>query len=126
MHYTINGVEPTENDPIIASAGTLVVGNYILKVKAWKTDASASATTTAAYTITGDVTAPAIAAGGQHALAIRNDGTAWAWGKNTGGQVGDGTTTSPRLLPKSVWSLTRRWPQPVEMPIRKRRAAARS
>ena len=24
MHYTINGVEPTESDPIIASAGTLV------------------------------------------------------------------------------------------------------
>jgi alpha-tubulin suppressor-like RCC1 family protein len=106
MHYTINGVEPTESDPTIASAGTLVVGNYTLKVKAWKTGANASATTTAAYVISGSVTPPAIVAGDEHALAIRDDSTVWAWGKNTGGQVGDGTTTSPRLLPKSVWSLT--------------------
>ena len=106
MHYTINGVEPTESDPIIASAGTLVVGNYTLKVKAWKTGTNASATTTAAYAITGDVTAPMIAAGGQHSLAVRNDGTAWAWGANTVGQIGDGTTTSPRLIPKIVTGLT--------------------
>ncbi|MBI5197941.1 MAG: multicopper oxidase domain-containing protein, partial [Nitrospirae bacterium] len=37
----------------------------------------------------------AIASGGApegaHSLALRDDGTVWAWGGNTGGQLGDGT-----------------------------------
>jgi alpha-tubulin suppressor-like RCC1 family protein len=106
MHYTLNGVEPTESDPVAASGASMVVGNYTLKVKAWKTGANASATTTAAYTISGSVTPPAIVAGDTHALAVRDDATVWAWGKNTGGQIGDGTTTSPRVLPKIVAGLT--------------------
>ncbi len=35
-----------------------------------------------------------VAAGHAHSLALRNDGTVWAWGDNTYGQLGDGTTTS--------------------------------
>ncbi|MBI2187137.1 MAG: hypothetical protein HYU37_08415, partial [Acidobacteria bacterium] len=35
----------------------------------------------------------AVAARGHHALALRADGTVWAWGANTYGQLGDGTTT---------------------------------
>lgn len=34
----------------------------------------------------------AIAAGEKHSLAIKGDGTVWAWGSNAGGQLGDGTT----------------------------------
>ena len=46
-----------------------------------------------------------ISAGGFHALAISQDGTAWAWGYNGWGQLGDGTTTNqPR--PKQVPSPT--------------------
>jgi len=33
-----------------------------------------------------------IAAGENHALAVKKDGTVWAWGLNVGGQLGDGTT----------------------------------
>jgi alpha-tubulin suppressor-like RCC1 family protein len=42
-----------------------------------------------------------ISAGGQHTLARRSNGSAWAWGCNTVGQLGDNTTTS-RLSPVSV------------------------
>ena len=41
-----------------------------------------------------DVTA--IAAGEKHTVALRRDGTVWAWGANSEGQFGDGTTTHSR------------------------------
>jgi alpha-tubulin suppressor-like RCC1 family protein len=47
----------------------------------------------------------AIAAGGSHSVAIRTDGTAWAWGNNVSGQVGDGTTTQ-RNVPTAVTALS--------------------
>ena len=34
-----------------------------------------------------------IAAGTDHALALQDDGTIWAWGKNDRGQLGDNTKT---------------------------------
>ena len=43
----------------------------------------------------------AVSAGFVHSLAVRADGTVWAWGSNTYGQLGDGTTTT-RLRPVQV------------------------
>jgi len=43
----------------------------------------------------------AIAAGSRHSLALKADGTAWAWGANNSGQLGDGTTTN-RFTPVQV------------------------
>ena len=37
---------------------------------------------------------PQIAAGEFHTVAIKTDGTLWAWGYNAYGQLGDGTTTN--------------------------------
>ena len=46
-----------------------------------------------------------IACGPQYSLAVRGDGTVWAWGWNDGGQLGDGTTTD-RLSPVRVSGVT--------------------
>jgi len=35
-----------------------------------------------------------VAAGGEHALALKTDGTVWAWGENGSGQLGIGTTNN--------------------------------
>jgi alpha-tubulin suppressor-like RCC1 family protein len=46
----------------------------------------------------------AVAAGTNHSLALRNDGTVWAWGANIDGQLGTGNTTSS-LVPVQVVGL---------------------
>ena len=46
----------------------------------------------------------AIASGKNHLLALRNDGTIYAWGYNASGQLGDGTTTN-RSIPIQVKGL---------------------
>jgi alpha-tubulin suppressor-like RCC1 family protein len=46
-----------------------------------------------------------VAAGRQHTVAVRTDGTLWAWGSNFDGQLGDGTTTN-RHFPIQVGTNT--------------------
>lgn len=43
----------------------------------------------------------AVAAGMGHFVALKADGTVWAWGSNYRGQLGDGTTQD-RLAPVRV------------------------
>ena len=47
----------------------------------------------------------AIALGGDHGITLKSGGTVFAWGFNSGGQVGDGSTTA-RLAPKAVSGLS--------------------
>jgi len=48
-----------------------------------------------------------VAAGDHHALALRADGTLWAWGDNQYGQAGTGTSTTQLLLtPTQVGTAT--------------------
>ena len=55
----------------------------------------------------------AIAAGATHTLALKNDGTVWAWGLNGVGQLGDGST-SERFTPGAVPALLNRTGFPRE------------
>jgi len=58
-------------------------------------------------TVTGltNMTMTAIVSGDAHSLALKNDGTLWAWGSNNHGQLGDGTKTD-RWTPVQVTGLT--------------------
>ena len=47
----------------------------------------------------------AVASGEMHSLAVKSDGSVWAWGNNSVGQLGDGTTTS-HSSPKQVPGLS--------------------
>jgi alpha-tubulin suppressor-like RCC1 family protein len=47
----------------------------------------------------------AIAGGGDHSLALKNDGTVWAWGGNYYGELGNGTNTDSNV-PVQVSGLT--------------------
>ncbi|WP_295392505.1 CARDB domain-containing protein [uncultured Thiodictyon sp.] len=55
----------------------------------------------AAVAAAGNANMQRIAAGYDHSLALKPDGTLWAWGHNGYGQLGDGTTTD-RLAPVNV------------------------
>jgi alpha-tubulin suppressor-like RCC1 family protein len=47
----------------------------------------------------------AISGGGHHSLALKSDGSVWAWGLNDHGRLGDGTTID-RLTPVQVVGLS--------------------
>jgi len=51
-------------------------------------------------------TEPMIETSGGHAVALRSDGTVWAWGSNSQGQLGDGTRIE-RRTPVQVQYLSR-------------------
>ncbi|CAF4980252.1 unnamed protein product, partial [Rotaria sp. Silwood1] len=59
------------------------------------------------YQLTSAVSWAVVSAGLYHTVAIKADGTLWAWGKNTYGQVGDGTTlnkqTPTQIGSESNW-----------------------
>lgn len=55
---------------------------------------SSSVTTPVTFSLPSGAKAVSVAAGTQHSLALDETGAVWAWGTNTDGQLGDGTTTS--------------------------------
>ena len=101
LRYTTDGSEPDENDASVTSGSAITLDRaQILKVKAWAPGLDPSAVVRADYVITGSVSA-----GGGHVLVLRGDGTVWAYGDNSSGQLGNGTTTSSSV-PVQVPGLT--------------------
>ena len=49
-----------------------------------------------------------VSVGGNHTVALKVDGTLWAWGDNGGGQLGEGTTTD-RLVPTQESTTATDW-----------------
>jgi alpha-tubulin suppressor-like RCC1 family protein len=46
-----------------------------------------------------------ISAGFDHSMAVRNDGSVWAWGNNTSGQLGIGVSGGERDMPVQITAL---------------------
>lgn len=57
------------------------------------------------FAASSEAEAAKIAAGANHTVAIKSDGTLWAWGNNASGQLGDGTTVN-RASPVQVGTAT--------------------
>jgi hypothetical protein len=55
--------------------------------------------------VTGLTSVRGVAGGFEHSLAVKSDGTVWAWGANQDGELGNGTSGNTRSTPVPVSSL---------------------
>ncbi|GMU65360.1 MAG: hypothetical protein AMXMBFR36_16340 [Acidobacteriota bacterium] len=95
IRYTTDGSEPTETSALYSSP-IPVAASETIRARGYKAGMDPSAERRADYWLTG-----ALAAGWEFSVALRTDGTVWAWGRNNYGQLGDGTTTN-QLVPQQV------------------------
>lgn len=86
--YTVTGLE----------AGT----SYTFTVKA-RDYAGNTSISSNAVTVTTDVSLPMAVSGGMnHTLALKSDGSVWAWGSNTYGQLGTGNYSSSNVAKQAA------------------------
>ncbi|HEY8718574.1 S8 family serine peptidase [Pengzhenrongella sp.] len=103
----------TDADWAAVSAGEQVTAAIKIdgSLWAWGADGSgqlgngttSEAARTSPLRVGSDVDWASVSVGGGHVLAVRTDGTLWAWGADDAGQLGDGTTSEvPRSTPAQV------------------------
>lgn len=96
IHYTTNGLMPTMNDPSITSGGVLALSQTkILRSRAFTNGYCASDIKGGLYQV-----GPHAVTGGNSGFQepevsffVQTNGTVWAWGSNTSGQLGVDTST---------------------------------
>jgi alpha-tubulin suppressor-like RCC1 family protein len=99
IYYTTDGKEPGETDFLIPPGGPVqieVPRSMRLRARAYKTGLAPSVVRTVDYRLEG-----ATEAGTDHSMALKADGTIWAWGSSSFGKLGNGTT-SDQFLPVQV------------------------
>ena len=106
LYYTLDGSDPTESDPQVASGGSIVLGNYTLKVRSFKAGCDPSDVATATYSVSGQLSSGMVSAGEGFSLAVLPDGTVWSWGSSANGKLGTGVTTGSQAVPAPVEALT--------------------
>ena len=98
LYYTTNGVTPTTTNSSLTSGQSLTIPRRTtLKVQGYLGGSLPSTIMTAIYTAPGILTAS-----GQSTLALKNDGTLWAWGNNASGQLGLGIGNTNVSQPSKV------------------------
>jgi alpha-tubulin suppressor-like RCC1 family protein len=106
LRVTFSGIDPTATDGSVSTGTALLLGSFTLKVRATKQDCVDSDVTVATYALTEPLGPGALAAGADHIVLATPQGLLYAWGRNDFGQVGDGSTTTPRTAPKAIPSVT--------------------
>lgn len=105
MRFTLTGADPTASDVTIVSGTTLLVGDFTLKVRGFKTGTLDSVVVAATYTLTAPFSTGALSSGSAHTLLATPGGLLYAWGENANGRLGDGTLTD-RSTPTLISTLT--------------------
>ena len=101
LYYSTDGSEPTQNSQQIASGSSLDASEiFLLRAKAFATGMDPSAVCSSAFEI-----GPKVVVGVNHALALKADGTVWAWGDNSYGELGIGSL-APFYFPTQVTALS--------------------
>ncbi len=101
IYYTTDGTTPTTSSAVYSGA-IHITATTTLKFFAVDTAGNVEPVRTKNYAIiqSGWVS---ITAGVGHTVAVKSDGTLWAWGYNGAGQLGDGTTTD-KYTPEQIGS----------------------
>ena len=89
IHYTTDGSIPTTSSPSISSGSSILISqNATLQAQAFLSSSSTSSIITEKIACLGMVSA-----GTSHTLFLKNDGTVWASGDNSAGELGNGDGT---------------------------------
>jgi alpha-tubulin suppressor-like RCC1 family protein len=85
-----------------------LISNTIYYVRAYANNSVGTAYgNEISFKTTNNIVWEQISTGSKHTLAIKTDGSLWAWGNNVNGQLGDGTTTN-RNTPVQI-STAKNW-----------------